>query len=65
MDLVTFLIMLVVFAVVFWLAAWIIKQTLPGDVQKIALVVLGVIALLVLLGFVAGYFPVPRVFVTR
>jgi hypothetical protein len=57
MDLISLLVTIVIFALIFWLATWIIRQTLPAEVQKVALVVVGVIALLVLLSMVTGYVP--------
>jgi len=60
MDLISLLVTVVIFALIFWLATWIIRQTLPAEVQKVALVVVGVIALLILLSMITGYVPLLR-----
>lgn len=65
MDLVSLLITFLLLAVIFWLAAYIIKKTMPGELQNVAMLVLGVIALLVLVGVVTGYVAIPRVWVPR
>jgi heme A synthase len=60
MDLISLLIMIVVFVAVVWLAIWIVQKTLPAEVQKIALAIVGIIALLALLGMVTGHVPLLR-----
>jgi len=60
MDLISLLVTIIIFALIFWLATWIIRQTLPAEVQKIALVIVGVIALLILLSMITGYVPLLR-----
>lgn len=54
MDPFSLLLTLVVFAVVVWLAFYIISASLPAQAQQVAKVVVGVIALLVLCGWFFG-----------
>lgn len=54
MDLISILIALVVFGIVFYIGYYIITTCFPEPIRKVALMILGLIALLVLLGYFTG-----------
>lgn len=64
MDVFGLLLCVAFLALAFWLGTYIIRTAFPPDARQIPMVILGVVALLVLFGLVAGYIPVPR-FYTR
>lgn len=59
-DPLSLIVWVLVFALVFWLALYVINATLPANVQTVARVIVGVLALLVLLNLLVGYYPLPR-----
>lgn len=54
MDPISLLIVLLIFAVIVWLCFWIIGLAFPAPIQQIARVVVGILALLFLLGMLTG-----------
>lgn len=60
MDLISLLVWVLVVVLLFSLAVYVVRQTLPGSVQNIALAVIGIIALLAILNVIVGYYPMPR-----
>jgi hypothetical protein len=54
MDLINLLVYILIFGCVVWLAFWVIGQAFPQPIQMVAKIVVGVIALIVLLGYFLG-----------
>lgn len=54
MDLVSLLIALLVFCVAFYLGYWIISKCFPEPMRVIAMAVLGVVFLIILIGYFTG-----------
>lgn len=51
------LIVAIIFFAVAWGAYWIITHFFPEPMRMVALVIVGIILLLVILGFLSGYVP--------